>query len=565
VTTTAPVAAPRTGVAAALPMHLALAAYLAAATAGVWTAAERASAEAHVQELVLGGLAYVASWWATSHRRWRPLVLAVWVVAGAVAGGYFLLQYRHLASPDVKIAGLDAAGRLLSAPFPRLGTWAPFPNSLATLLEGLVAVAIGLGIARGSLALKRSAAAAAVVLVSALAVSTSRGAWLAVAVSLGAFVAHRQVVRLAVPLGLAGTAVLLAVVASTVSGGVPWWIEWSGAAGRPDRLDVYLQAVSLLRDVPFTGLGGGEQFAAAVSRYVLLIQVPFITYAHNFSLQVWLEDGLAGVAAWWALAAAVAVAAVAGERDGLGRRFRGLWAGILAIHVHGLTDARQFVDPWTWAPCFLLTGALAGYLSRPTCRVSPLAASVPAAVAGAVVVAALLGRGDPLAAWHANLGALDQARADAAIAAAAGDGAEARARAAARFTRALALAPDDGPALRRAGMLALDRGQYDEAMRRLAGAWAVEPGHPPTRKAYGLAAVWIGDVELASQLLREVPGMADELTTWSRWRNQRGETALAMAAARTALALAPGQLEVATWLRQLEAGTAAPPPGTAPR
>jgi len=556
-------AAPRPGVAAALPMHLALAAYLAAAAAGVWTAAERASAEAHVRAVLIAVLAYAASFLVAHHRHWRPLVLAAWVTAGAAAGGYFLLQYRHLASPEVKIAALDAAGRALSAPLPRVGAWAPFPNSLATLLEGLVAVAVGLAIARGSTALRTWSAAGAIVLVSALAVSASRGAWLAVAVSLAALAAHRQLVRLALPLGLAAAAALLAFVASTVSGGVPWWIAWSGAAGRPDRLDVYLQAVSLLRDVPFTGLGGGEQFAAAVSRYVLLIQVPFITYAHNFSLQVWLEDGLAGLAAWWALAAAVALAALAGERAGLGRRFRGLWAGVLAIHVHGLTDARQFVDPWTWAPYFLLTGAIAGYVSREACRVSRLAAWVPAAIGGAVVAAALLGRGDPLAAWQANLGALDQARADAVIAVSGGDGGELRARAAARFTRALAVDPDDGPALRRAGMLALDLGRYDEAARRLARAWAVEAGHPPTRKAYGLAAVWTGDVELASQLLRDVPGMAAELATWSRWRQERGETALAIAAARTALALAPGQLEVEAWLRQLEA--TAPPRDRAPR
>ena len=84
-----------------------------------------------------------------------------------------------------------------------------------------------------------------------------------------------------------------------MSGGTPWWIRWAGAAGRPDRLDVYGQAVTLLRDMPFTGLGAGDQFAAAVSRYVLLIQVPFITYAHNLTLQLWLAYGLFGLAAWY--------------------------------------------------------------------------------------------------------------------------------------------------------------------------------------------------------------------------------------------------------------------------
>jgi hypothetical protein len=138
---------------------------------------------------------------------------------------------------------------------------------------------------------------------------------------------------------------------------------------------------------------------------VLLIQVRFITYAHNLTLQVWLAWGLAGLCAWWALAAASLVAADAGERAGLGRRFRGVWAGLLAIHLHGLSDARQFVDLWTWAPFFVLTGVLAGYVSRSECRLSRRTAWSPPAVAVAVALAVIVGRGHPLAAWQANLGA----------------------------------------------------------------------------------------------------------------------------------------------------------------
>jgi hypothetical protein len=118
--------------------------------------------------------------------------------------------------------------------------------------------------------------------------------------------------------------------------------------------------------------------------------------------------------------------------------------------------------------------------------------------------------------------------------------------------------PDDGPALRRLGMLALDAGRHTDADRWLARAWAVEPGHVPTRKAYGLAAVWSGDTALSAQLLAPVPGMADELSTYSRWRHQRGEIPLAVAAARTSLAIAPDQPEVAAWLSSLERQTAAP-------
>ena len=79
---------------------------------------------------------------------------------------------------------------------------------------------------------------------------------------------------------------------------------------RPDRLDLYRQSLWLIRDYAFTGVGLGGQFALALSRYVLLIQVPYLTYLHNLYLEVWLQQGLIGAAAWvWLLTAFVLSAA----------------------------------------------------------------------------------------------------------------------------------------------------------------------------------------------------------------------------------------------------------------
>ena len=551
-------------VSAAAGLHLAMAALVLSAGMATWAAADPVSAVAQAKAVAMGGVGYVLCWALARRRGPRAGLLAATLGLGAMCGAYYIFQYRHFALPEAKIASLDAIGRALSGPWPRLGGWSPFANSLATLLEGLAAVAVGVALSRGAAVTRTLAAAAAAVIAAALLLSASRGAWLAVAVSLAALVAYRPVVRWPAAFAVAATAALFAVVAGTVAAGGPWWIRAAAAAGRPDRLDVFAQAAALLRDVPFTGVGPGDQFATAVSKHVLLIQVPFLTYAHNLGLQVWLELGLLGLAAWCALAAAVGVAAVAGERAGLGRRFRGLWAGVLAVHVHGLVDARQFVDPWTWLPFFLLVGVIAGHVSRGSCRVPRLAAALPVVAGAVVVVAALAGRGVPRAAWQVNLGAVDQGRADAS--AAAGDAAGAagpRAAAVRRYSRALELAPDDGPALRRLGGMALEDGRYAEAARLLGRAWAAEPGHAASRKAYGLAAVWIGDTSLAASLLGAVPGMAAELSIWSRWRHDRGEADLALSAARTSLAIAPQQPEVAAWLRELEAGprpAAEPPP-----
>jgi hypothetical protein len=430
--------------------------------------------------------------------------------------------------------------------------WAPFANSTATLLEPLIAVAAGLAIGHGSRLRRIGTGAAAAVMIVACLLTASRGAWLAVVVSLAALAGYQFVARWQAAIALIAGAAVLGVAAGTVAGGTPWWMSWAALAGRPDRLDVYGYAAALLRDLPFTGLGGGDQFAAAVSRHVLLIQVPFITYAHNLVLQVWLAGGLAGLAAWAGLAAASAVAVASGEVAGLGRRFRGVWAGLLAVHVHGLSDARQFVDPWTWAPFFVLSGVLAAAVGRPECRVRVATASAPIAVAVGVVLAAIVGRGAPAAAWQVNAGAIAQGRSDRALASDADVRTAERARAVAAYERALQSAPDDGPALRRLGLLALDEDRHAEALRLLTRAWAVEPGHLPTRKGYGLAAVWTGDIELAAAVLAPVNGIGDELITWSRYRRDRGELPAAIAAARTALAIEPDQREVAAWLAQLE-------------
>lgn len=540
------------GMSPAWALHAAMAAVVLSAALAVLPAADRESAAEHAWTLALGGAAYGAACAAGRFSAARTVVITALVGAAAAVSLYYVAQYRYLAPLEAKVSAVDALGRALSGSLRRVGSWAPFANSLGTLLEGMVAVAAGLALARGPALLRAVAAAAAVLILLACTLTASRGTWMAVAVSLALVAAHRHLLRWNLALAGAVLAVLLAVVASAVDAGTPWWIRWAGAAGRPDRVEVYAHAVSLLRDVPFTGLGGGEQFAAAVSKYVLLIQVPFITYAHSLLLQVWLAYGVLGLAAWCALGGAVIVAAVAGERARLGRRFRGLWAGVLAVHVHGLSDARQFVDGWTWAPFFLLTGVVAGYVSRPECRLPRGAVLAPLGVAAAVVAAVLVGRGDPLAAWATNRGALAQARADAA----APSGVEARAQRAAAdafFAQALMLNPDEGPALRRRGQLALDEGRHADAVRLLARAWAVEPDHPATRKAYGLAAVWAGDTALAARVLAPVPGIADELTTWSRWRHERGERALAVAAARASLAVAPDQPQVAAWLDGLEA------------
>lgn len=540
-------------------IHVCLAGFVASTLVGVWAAPERASALVAMNWIVGGAGAYVLAWaLGRKHAALDTAVLVATVLASVAAAAFFLAQYRYLVIVP-KVAIIDTIGRAISAPFRQYAAWAPVPNSLGTLIEGPLCVALGLTLARGSWLVRGFAALSALVLTLTSAAAASRGSWLAVvaAAILATWIRSGLVTPSIRIVGPLVAVACLAVVGAVTAAGEIWWVTLASAAGRPDRLDVYVDAITLLRDAPFTGIGAGDQFATALSKYALLIQVPFLTYSHNLWLEIWLEQGLPGLAAWLALAAAVVTTAHAGERAGLGWRFRGLWMGLAAIHLHGLTDARQSVDPWTWIPFFVLMGAFAAAATRHDLRLPRGAALAPLTLGVAVVATVIIARGPLRASWHANLGALEQARGD--FGDDQRDSAVARAKGAAEneFRQALSLNPADPSALRRLGLLELDADRHAEALDHLRRAWSVDPSSKPTRKAYGLAAMWSEDIELAARLLGPSPGITDELNAWSHWRQSRGESALAISAARTSLALDPSQAAVEESLARLQ-GT--PPP-----
>ena len=69
-------------------------------------------------------------------------------------------------------------------------------------------------------------------------------------------------------------------------------------------------------------------------------------------MQTLILVAIAGLAAWFWLLSSAGVLAVRRQSadDGIGM---GAWAGLLALAVHGLVDARQAVDGWTKVFAFL--------------------------------------------------------------------------------------------------------------------------------------------------------------------------------------------------------------------
>jgi hypothetical protein len=521
---------PRDGVAAATLVHGVVAGLLAAAIFGAWIAVERASAWRALGWFGGGAVVYVAmlrlAW---NGRGWRRTALVLTAIGAALAA-YVILQYRHLGYAD-KVDAVRNLGAMTSALLPAIGGWNPFPNSVATFLEGLLPLALGLALGRR---LDRAGRIAAAVLLGVLALglflTASRGAWIAVIVSLALW---PLIVR-----ANARRAGLIAIAAA-VAAGLVLASGWALFA-RPDRLDLYRHSLSLVRDFPFTGIGLGDQFAAVLSQHALLIQVPFFTYSHNLFLDLWLELGLPGAVTWVALVAVLLTVAIAGERAELGSGFRGAWLGLLAIVIHGLSDARQSVDAWTWLPFFALLGLVAARLRRvrltvPHAGVASLVAA-PAALLAVVVLSAW-----PLAAaWHTDLGGLDEVYArDGTVSPESRAVAVAAART--EYLGALLIDERQPTAHRRLGILAMADSRFADALAHLEAAAAADPDNWTTRKALGLACTWTGDVERASRILAslEDPSMPGELNAWSSWRESRGELSLAQRAAQVSLRLRP--------------------------
>jgi O-antigen ligase len=490
--------------------------------------------------------------------------LALCGVLGSLAVAiYFVSQCGHLEYPQ-KLSLISSLSQVLGRFFPRLTPFRPHRNSVAAFLEGWLPLAVAMTVGTRRRWIRLVTGACTTVLTLAILLSASRGAWLALALCLPLWWAARSPRNLIVItacgvvliLGLVGYLVLVPgaslervpLVNQTL---VPLFT-------RPDRLDVYRGSWYLVQDFPFTGIGLGGTFAMVYSRYVLLIQVPFLTYSHNLFLQVWLNHGLLGILALlWLISAFCTFVWWVGRRGGV--LFQGAWLGVAAILLHGLSDARQYADGWTFLPLFALLGltVAAGKLASQQAsksanwRVSRWAWMLGVIALG--VVGLLMWR--PLAAMaYANAGALAQTRGQLTENLADEQRAALLQRAATCYTRAISLDANNRTAHQRLGMLAMDARQMDEAVVHLEEAYRIDPSNTTTHKALGLAYTWVGRLDQAQQLLVGAPDIVEELHVWGWWWGTQGESEWASNAYRVSLLLEPDQPDIQKALANMQEG-----------
>lgn len=556
---------------------LCLALFLLSAGASVWAAYDRQIALAKLG-LLLGGIGLAAALAHQPTRRHLYVALSLLAALAACLAVFFILT-NDWAAHAVKVAAVTRLGEALSAALPDVAGHRITPNVVGGMLAALLPLALALlsvrprtwlghAFERWTPLLRTLCGLAVALAALGLLFSVSRGAWLGLGAGAllwglwrwagGAPSAEPERWRRQL---LAGGLLSVALALTALLGGYAiLTLGLPGAEALSGRLELWRNGLILAQDYAYTGVGLGL-FSIPLSVYTLLIHVGYIVYSHNMWIDVLAEQGIMGLAALMLLGA-VAVARFARWRrvasSGLGRVMEACLVSLVAITVHGVFDnvlygsrgvLILFVPHGIMVAATSLAAREAAH-SKEHARTGPRSWEWLSSLAVIVVGALAITLGRPMAAWHANLGAvaqtqaelqvydplhfdepnLDQVRRQVDLTAAQ-----------AHLERAASW-PGHPTARRRLAAIALARGAYGQALALMQVSWDAGHRDTPTRLLYGDALVANGYVAEATETVAGLPWAAARLEgqAWSRyWVSEDWERA---AYAYEAVArLQPGQ------------------------
>lgn len=350
-------------------------ALLLALPVGWWASTDHAASAAVIFK-TLAGFAAFYGFANLAGTRWPARLPALWLAFSAVLGAVMLLSVRWTTA---KLSFLPAS--LYSVlPTARL-PWQPegfHPNVAGSSLGWLLLPALALALWGHGRRLRRSAALTAMLLAVVVLLSQSRGAWMGLLFAAAAVLAlrwprWRTIFLTALALGLA--AALLIGPARVAHVVLP-----DSAAGEtsvntlPGRLELWQRALVMLHDSGMTGIGPGQFESVARVLYppfYIGMQGAFY-HTHNLYLQMALDFGVLGLAAFAALLMGMAASLVAGlaawpQLTGQDRSLAALAAGIfgslIALAAHGLLDSPQVPAPSYWL-IFALLGSAAAIIQH---------------------------------------------------------------------------------------------------------------------------------------------------------------------------------------------------------
>ena len=302
-----------------------------------------------------------------------------------------------------------------------------------------------------------------------------------------------------------------------------------------ERLALWRDGLALFGDAPFTGVGLVSTMMA-LSTYVYVLHVGYISHVHNLYLEMAVEQGLIGLVAWCFLVFSAWAALVQARRRQVApvAMQAAVAAALTAVLVHGLVDAGLYAS--RLAPLLFLPIGAAWAASGRGRRAGLEVRSrrLLGALAPLAVVAILFAGPGSRAAWQANLGAVAQTRAelflytwpewsiqDALRRSPVVD----LAPAIARYQAALALDPANATANRRLGQIALSRGDRARARQWLEAAYARQPHHPATPLLLGEVYALDGEPAQAAALWRTLDLGMGQLDGRRWWIAETGTAA----------------------------------------
>jgi O-antigen ligase len=292
------------------PLDLPIALFLVSALIGVWASYDPATSWTKFAMLVTA----VALYYGFVALRASPQLLEMFIwlfLFGNVLLVVYFVTQHDFASESGKFGLISSIGSFLNSAAPMLRLHDFHPNIVSGSLE--IALPIGIAMLAGQRSSVRNDAltgqflgvVGCLVIGFGIVMTSSRGAWLALfivgAAALMLATARDALRRYALPLAI--VCVLIAfIVAFQLRDTLPSVLD--GLVGKipagdtmVSRATVFGQAWGLVQDYNFTG-GGLGVFPMVFSTYALLLDVPFLTHAHNLFLQIWLEQGLLGFVAF---------------------------------------------------------------------------------------------------------------------------------------------------------------------------------------------------------------------------------------------------------------------------
>ena len=308
--------------------------------------------------------------------------------------------------------------------------------------------------------------------------------------------------------------------------------------GTSSRADVVARSYPFLKDYPFTGAGLAS-FPGIYSQYIIVIPFYYFINSYNLFLDIAIEQGVIGgvdflficMAAVWMISRRIVDHASSEIRV---MRWLTLLA-LLVMVVHGLFYDYLYNGNGTALLFFPLGMAMMGLVSRHHARgsVVPLSNTLPRFNLAAITLPILalivifgLNINKAISGWYANLGAVQMSQAELKDFPTGewsqADSVPSLEKAEITFRSALRHDPENQTANYRLGLIAMLRQDFETAVENLEIAYGQAPAHRGIIKSLGYCYVWLGEMDEAQALLRQIPEAQHEMEVYSWWWGTQG-------------------------------------------